>query len=73
MSEDERRDCLRGIRDWVGSVKTSLGIGRSPCSNGSRLGWRRDRGLGLGSLAEFDEDVDVSMGSLMAQTKKENL
>lgn len=36
---------------------------RRPCSKGSRLGWRRERGLWLDSMVKFEEDVDVSMGS----------
>lgn len=66
--EEDMRVCLRGIRVWVGSVKTSFGIGSRPCSKGSRRGWSREIGFGFkfGSPAEDDGDIDVSMGSLMA-------
>uniref|UniRef100_A0A2P2MPL2 Uncharacterized protein n=1 Tax=Rhizophora mucronata TaxID=61149 RepID=A0A2P2MPL2_RHIMU len=40
------------VRIRVGSGKMSLGIGRSPCSKGSRLGWIRE--LGFGSLVDVD-------------------
>lgn len=67
---------MSGIRVWVGSVKTSFGIGRRPCSKGSRLGRRRETGFGVGfefgfgfgSLAVDEDDVEgsITMGSLMA-------
>lgn len=60
----------------MGSVKTSFGIGRRPCSKGSRLGRRRETGFGVGfefgfgfgSLAVDEDDVEgsITMGSLMA-------
>ena len=68
---------MSGIRVWVGSVIMSLGIGRRPCSNGSRLGWIRETGFGFGfgfgfgSLVEDEDDVVGSMGSLMALLERE--
>lgn len=57
---DEKSLSRRGIRVRVPSVNTSLGIGRRPCSNGSRRGRRRrgeddddDGGSGLSSSPMF--------------------
>ena len=55
-----------GARVALGSVKISLGIGRRPCSKGSRLEWMK-----TDSLGEDEDDVEVSMESLMAS--KSNL
>jgi hypothetical protein len=38
LEEDSRSFCFNEIRDCVGSEKMSFGIGKRPCSNGSRLG-----------------------------------
>lgn len=50
-----------GARVALGSVKISLGIGRRPCSKGSRLGWMK-----TDSLGEDEDDVEASMASLIA-------
>lgn len=56
--------CLSGIRVWMGSEKTSLGIGRRPCSKGSRRG--RIREIGSFGGNEEDGEGDWSVGSVMA-------
>lgn len=43
------------------SGKISLGIGKSPCSNGSRRGWIRELefGFGVGAGSGLGSAVDV--------------
>lgn len=36
--ESWRSLCLKVVRVWVGSEKMSLGMGKRPCSKGSRRG-----------------------------------
>ena len=67
MEEDSRSFCFNGIRVCAGSEKMRRGIGKRPCSKGSRLGWITV----VGSLAKED-DVHGSVGSVMATQRKKS-
>ena len=53
----------------MGSEKMSLGMGRRPCSKGSRRGWIREIGS-LGGNEEEEGEGDWSVGSVMAMEKQ---
>lgn len=55
-----KRRFLRGARVRVPSEKMSLGMGRSPCSKGSRRGRRRSGGVA--------DDVDEVEGSTLSSS-----
>lgn len=53
----------------MGSEKTSLGMGRRPCSKGSRRGWIREIGS-FGGNEEEEGEGDWSVGSVMAMERE---
>ena len=67
--------CLSCVRVWVVSGKISLGIGKSPCSNGTRRGWIRELefGFGVGSGSGFGSVVDVGSVVMVFQRERERL
>jgi len=57
------------------SGKISLGIGKSPCSNGSRRGWitELEFGFGVGAGSGLGSVVDVVSVVMVFQRERERL